>query len=58
MNKFDPEEELKKSTKPIREATKYGIGYLADEVGGTPGSKKAGKVFKKVVDVLGLTSRK
>ncbi len=55
---FSPEEAIKESLKPAKGAAKFGIGYFANKVGGKPASSEAGRVFKKIVDVLGWSSEK
>jgi len=50
---FNPEEAIEESLKPAKAGAKYGIGYLAKEVGGAPASSKPGKIFHKICEVLG-----
>lgn len=55
---FNPEEAIKESLKPATGVAKYGISYLAKEVGGAPASSKPGKIFHKICEVLGWVERK
>lgn len=55
---FSPGEAIRESLRPAERITKFGIGYLAAKVGGKPASSEAGRVFKKIVDVLGWSSEK
>lgn len=55
---FSPEEAIEESLKPAKEMARFGISSLADEVGGKPASSEVGRIFKKIVDVLGWSSKK
>lgn len=54
---FSSEETIKESLRPAKGIAGFGIGYLANKVGGKPASSEAGRIFKKIADVLGWTPK-